>query len=312
MKTTRAGFTLIELIAALGITALIGYFFISIGRDFVIAWGHVGDSVSRETEGRAAMDTIARDFEAAFFREGTDVMFAVDVLEDSTNAGTKWESGAAERPSGTGFDPANHEYGWAGCWVRLFTAAPSLNAVGYQIIRSTIKDGVGTPRYMLYRNVELHKNVVSNAETGADYDLANAVYATSGYVTLPDRRNILAVNVIDFGARLYVYDSSGTGDPSGVDAPDGLRLIFPANASSLLESSVSGLSHEGKSFKEAAPYSQRYPDVVEIFIRVLSEGGADELSDMEEAGDNSRWQEVVDNNSRLYRRYITIGGRGGV
>jgi len=315
MKTNRKGFTLIELMAALGVTAVIGYFFISIGRDFVIAWDHVGDSVARETEARAAMNTIARDFEAAFFREGTDVMFAVDVLEDNTNSGI-WEGDTAEgdtaeRPDGTGFDPANHEYGWAGCWVRFFTAAPSLNAVGYQIIRSTIKGGVGTPRYMLYRNVTLIRDTLAEG-----FDLkAGALYFDNGYIGSIERPNILAVNVIDFGVRLYVYESDPVTnpDPSGPDAPDGLRLVFPADLSSSLETVLpaGGLAYSGATFSPAGS-GQRYPDVVEVFIRVLSESGADEISNMEEAGDNSRWQEVVDKNSRLYRRYITISGKGGV
>ncbi len=311
MNSRRQGFTLIELIAALSITVLIGYFFISIGGDFVDTWDHVGDSVARETEARSALDTIARDLESAFFRDGSDIMFAVDGLSDNTNAGAKWESGAAERPSGTGYDPTNHQYGWAGCWVRLISASPSLNAVGYQIIRSTIKDGVGTPRYMLYRNVVLHENLVANAETSIGYDLSDLAYTSNGDVVTPSRSNILAMNVVDFGVRLYIYDASGGGDPSGDDAPDGLRLIFPADGSSELVSDVSGMSHAASTFA-GTNYSQRYPDVVEVFVRVLSEDGAGQLSEIEEAGDNTRWQEIVDNHSRLYRRYVTIRGEGGV
>lgn len=310
----RKGFTLIELMAALGVTAVIGYFFISIGTDFVIAWDHVGDSVARETEARGALDTIARDFESAFFREGDDVMFAVDVLDD--DSGTKWEGGA-ERPISDGFDPALHQYGWAGSWVRLFTAAPSFNAVGYRIIRTTIKYQVGEPRYMLYRNVATLKDTIEVADFALDssatnvFDFESGMYLNSdGYVLGATRENILAVNVVDFGVRLYVYDSSGGGDPSGVDAPDGLRLIFPADGSSVLESSVDGLTHRGTTYLGTA-YENRYPDVVEVFMRVLNQNGADELLDMEEAGDNTRWEETVEKNSRLYRRYITVGGKGG-
>lgn len=309
----RKGFTLIELIAALGITVLMGYFFVSIGGDFVTTWDHVGDSVARETEARSALDTIARDLESTFLREGSDVMFAVDVLSDNTNAGAKWEPGSAERPSSSGYDPVNHEYGWAGSWLRFVSASPSLNAVGYQIIRSTIKDGLGTPRYMLYRNVVAHDSLVANAETSIGFDLSNLAYTTNGDVTTPIRSNILAVNVIDFGVRLYIFDSSGGGDPSGDDAPDGLRLIFPADSSSALETTlpVGGLAHAADTFT-GTTYGQRYPDVVEVFVRVLSEGGAAQLSEMEESGENSEWQEVVDNHSRLYRRYVRLRGEGGV
>lgn len=310
MNSKQNGFTLVELVVALAITAVIGYFFISIGRDFAIAWDNVGNSVARETEARSALDTISRDFESAFFREGLDVMFAIDVLDDNSNASAEWETGPAERPSGDGFDTTNHEYGWAGCWIRLFCASPSLNAVGYQIIRSTIKDTVGLPRYMLYRNVVSVEDTFDNS-IGSGFDLTSAVYTTSGDVITPERPNILAVNVVDFGARLYVYEDPAT-DPSLDDAPDGLRLIFPADSSSRLETTIpSGLWHEGNTFV-GTTYENRYPDVVEIFIRILDEKGATELSAMEEGGLNDRWEEIVTENSKLYRRFIAVRGKGGL
>jgi|TARA_B110000495_G_C23033598_1_gene616411 prepilin-type N-terminal cleavage/methylation domain-containing protein len=315
MRRSRKGFTLIELMAALGVTAVIGYFFISIGSDFVIAWDHVGDSVARETEARGALDIIARDFESAFFREGDDVMFAVDVLGD--DSGAKWEGGA-ERPIGDGFDPVLHEYGWAGSWVRMFSAAPSFNAVGYRIIRTTIKNNVGDPRYMLYRNVATMENTILEAEAALVkneaeiFDFESEMYLDGGYVLGTTRENILAVNVVDFGVRLYIYDSSEGGDPSGYDAPDGLRLIFPEDGSSGLASSIEGWTHRGSTYLGTA-YVNRYPDVVEVFLRVLNKNGANELLDleMEETIDDTLWEEIVEKNSRLYHRYITVGGRGG-
>ncbi len=306
MNSRRNGFTLIELIVALGITAVIGYFFVSIGRDFVAVWDNVGDSVARETEARAALDVIARDFESAFLREGTDVMFAATVLTNSSNAGSKWESSAASRPAGTGYDPENHQYGWAGCWVRMISAAPSLNAVGYQVIRSTIHADFGDPRYMLYRNVAQVEDTINN-----EFDLTSTPYVSAGAVVLPSRDNIMAVNVVDFGVRLYIYDSS-VDDPSDVDAPDGLRLIFPADGASRLATTYSEGSGDHSASTFTGAYGARYPDVVEVFIRLLSEDGADELFEMEDRGDNVRWYKVVEENSKLYRRFIVVRGKGGV
>ena len=315
LRSTR-GFTLIEMVVALAVTAVIGYFFISIGRDFVRAWDNFGDAVSRETEARAALDLIARDFESAYFKEGTDHMLAVDVLQDNGNASSDWEVGPAERPSSSGYSTANHEYGWSGCWVRLFTSTPSLNAVGYQIIRSTIRDNLGTPRYMLYRNTTLTRDVVDNIENGLvdalDLTGSNALYDVGGGVANPKRSNILAVNVVDFGVRLYIYEPDPTTDPSDVDAPEGLRLIFPADGSSRLQDPIPSSGEHRASTFLGNTYSDRYPDVVEVFMRVLDENGADELSAMEERGGNAQWEEIVANNSKLYRRYIVVRGRSGL
>jgi len=314
-RSTRA-FTLIEMVVALAVTAVIGYFFISIGRDFVRAWDNFGDAVSRETEARAALDLIAKDFESAYFREGSSHMLAVDVLPDNGNASADWEVGPAERPTSSGFDTVNHEYGWAGCWVRLFTTTPSLNAVGYQIIRSTIRDNLGTPRYMLYRNTTLTRDVISNIENGfadaLDLTGSNALYDVSGGVVNPKRSNILAVNVVDFGVRLYIYEPNPTSDPSDVDASEGLRLIFPADESSRLQSPIPNNGQHRSSTFVGTAYSDRYPDVVEVFMRILNENGAQALSAMEESGSNAQWEEIVANNSKLYRRYIVVRGRSGL
>jgi arsenate reductase-like glutaredoxin family protein len=45
----------------------------------------------------------------------------------------------------------------------------------------------------------------------------------------------------------------------------------------------------------------------------LNKNGANELLDleMEETIDDTLWEEIVEKNSRLYHRYITVGGRGG-
>jgi len=313
-RSTRA-FTLIEMVVALAVTAVIGYFFISIGRDFVRAWDNFGDAVSRETEARAALDLIAKDFESAYFREGSDHMLAVDVRNNG-NVSADWEAGPAERPTSSGFDAANHEYGWAGCWVRLFTSTPSLNAVGYQIIRSTIRDNVGAPRYMLYRNTTLTRDVISNIETGfadaLDLTGSNSLYDVSGGVVNPTRSNILAVNVVDFGVRLYIYEPNPTSDPSDVDAPEGLRLIFPADGSSRLQNPIPNNGQHRSSTFVGTTYSDRYPDVVEVFMRILDENGAEALSAMEESGSNAQWEEIVANNSKLYRRYIVVRGRSGL
>ncbi len=308
MTKSGKGFTLIELIVALGITAAMGFFAVSIAIGVADVWSVAEERSAESAEAQFALDTIAQDLESAFFSEQGLTMFAVTALEDGSNSGRWVDASSLARPSTPDpFNPTDDQYGWAGSWIRFFTAAPGLNAVGYQLIRSPVVGSSSTIRYNLYRGVVRMDHTLN---TG--YGITLNDYSTAGTPTLgnpvevvsPRVENIILSNVIDFGIRLYIYDESAE-EPG--DAPPGLRIIFPADGVNQLDAADDEhLANTGLGLA----YGSRFPEAAEVIIRVLGESGWEQLELLEEQGGTAaEWQRIVDENSTVYRRFVDMRAR---
>ena len=313
MTRKSAGFTLIELIVAMGVASVIGLLAISIALGVVDVWNRSGDKVRSDAEVQYALDIIARDLESAFFRERGETMFAVTALHstDVANSGRWVTAKSLTRPtSPKPFDPANDQYGWAGCWLRFFTAAPGLNAVGYQLIRTPVVGSSSDVRYNLFRGVVRMDHTVTE---GFDIDDPTSKYAIAGTPILgnpvevisPRLENIVLSNVIDFGIRLYVYDEVSASE--GDDSPPGLRIIFPADNSNNLDDTDS--AHLA-STSIGTDITKIYPEAAEVIIRVINETGWRLLRELEaNGGTANEWQRIVDQHSTVYRRFVDIRGK---
>src|SRR5256885_829746 len=135
------------------------------------------------------------------------------------------------------------------------------------------------------------------------YNVVAAAYGSSGSTpsvsraasTLmnPSLSDALAVNAVDFGTWLYLRDSSGA-----------LRRIFPADNSDL--------THAARDSGSAAD-ANRYPEVADVMLRILTDEGARQIDAMEQgngaitrpgefATDAEWWWAVVEANSHVYTR----------
>ncbi|MCH6255284.1 prepilin-type N-terminal cleavage/methylation domain-containing protein [Puniceicoccaceae bacterium K14] len=311
LKKTKAGFTLLELIIAVSITALLSLVAFQMLDGIVSVWKIADENISVESEAQFALEQIGRDLESVVFKKDNGPMFAVDVLKDDLNSGN-WDSTnynfgkPASNP--THFDPADNRYGWAGCWVRFFCASPTLNAVSYQIIRAKPESGINEPRYSLFRTAVSNRFTMEsgyNIKDANSYELPNPQSEVHpGAIKSPDTyQSILAENVIDFGVRLFVYDDAFT--PSAaidVYTPTGMRLVFPSDSNGVLDSTDT--SHIAPIFNSV---SADYPDAVEVYIRVINPLGAEKLREIEQNGpNNSAWYSVVEEHSKLFTKFIRI------
>lgn len=242
-------------------------------------------------------------------------------------------------------------YGTAGVWLRFFTSnRPVTNAAGvvttpsapvavsYQIVRrftSTNPANTTSMAYLLHRAEA--RPATANSRIGvleAGYSITTANYTTSSsganngsqtgdprtiQVVTTNARNldsVIADNVIDFGVRAYVRD---------VNAPGGLRLVFPATSTGTVSNAQTArLRSTLPADTPPAQWgtAQPFPDVVDVMVRILTDEGAALIANLEKVqtpaltvpvkyNSNAQqwWWGVAQENSRVYTRRIVLRGR---
>ena len=263
------------------------------------------------------------------------------------------------KPTGTGANGsvnlttssiADGRFGKAGIWLRFFTTSRGTNtaatpvtisapvAVGYQIIRRFTATNTANQNtaYLLHR-AEARPTTVNNRpgvlETGYNIRVgaySNVATATNDGSVTGDPRSILvpgtntgaggrnldsvlADNVIDFGIRCYVHDAA---------SPGGLRLIFPADAAGKPAGTAN--SRYLASLPSTTPitsgnFSNLFPDVIDVMLRVLTDDGAALIANIEKnqtpaltvpikynSNAQQWWWGVAQENSRVYTRRILL------
>ena len=325
-KSRASAFTIIELLVATAVTALLMSLIVTIIASVMKGWNDSSGKLTSSGQARLALDQLATDLQGAILRSDGNVWLAVTVLPNTTNSG-KWKSPTNPKPSSgsktlyiTAADNAPSStdvgkleyarYGEAGAWLRFFTtkAATSTDAslpaaVGYQIVRREITGGASAPsRYMLFRGI-----VAPSATFTAGYNLdpTTGAYISGNEVVTPILDNVILENAVDFGVRLYVKESNT------------LRLIFPAAAKAQNAAPTAGTlsatntTHLSKSGTAVASdyYANSFPDVVDIMVRVLTDEGAKQLDLYENGSITGNWWDIVEANSTVYTRRIEINAK---
>jgi prepilin-type N-terminal cleavage/methylation domain-containing protein len=234
-------------------------------------------------------------------------------------------------------------FGVGGVWMRFFTQAPELGnneeinsggarAIAYQIIRYGLTASKSSaPRYQLFRTDVTAKNTYA-----AGYDLhPDGPYGDkSGEVNIvePDTpRNhtllekpilesgddqpatafSIGSNIIDLGVRAYLveYSSSGTGNLIQIFPP-----ISPASPGNMISNVFYATSNLSLDYSPNPPPYNKFPDVVDIMVRVLTLEGANKLEAFESGDipetDSVNWWSIAEENSDVYFRRVKIYGSG--
>lgn len=223
-------------------------------------------------------------------------------------------------------------FGMAGVWLRFFTTEPDRNdelektstirAVGYQIVRYTRATGTPSPRYGLFRSWVRPYGSSPDSTFDVGYELFvfpdgsvsryNSGDARPGYpgtIRRPGVEMLLANNVIDFGVRFWVRDASGN-----------LVVRFPEDENNLGFAArtpapeVGDLNAVPPEPDPGAPvFSQMtygVPEVAEVFLRVLTDQGAEEIEALETGRRIGDWWKIAEAHSTIYTRWIQLKGRG--
>lgn len=359
-------FTVVELLVATAITAVLAALLITITSGVMGVWNRSRGALTTSNQVKLALDQLATDLEGAIVRSDGNVWFAASILETNNPAVTTTTAELRDDRnwivSGTGStrikpesDPASPRFdarnlvlnapsiedcafGRAGVWLRFFTVRAGSNdgvdnlsvpvAVAYQICRRRVGAGSDDQlAYMLYRSAVRG----SGSGTGQDggvvqigYNLdpgAGNAYSTPsgrdgdpGNVVRPNANQVLAMNVVDFGVRLYVREGGF------------LRLVFPAQPSASEADPRVGtpsspastaarpaeLAHfyssDPVAFVAADAYRHVKPDIVDVMVRVLTDEGVARLQAYEAGVIAGDWWDIVLAHSRVYTRRIEIRG----
>lgn len=323
-------FTLLELLVAMGITALIAGLLLTVTTQLLALWQRQQGQQMQAVAAKLALDLIERDWQAAVRSHEASGWFAAEIIETPAGlANHGWlVGGSLRKPAAGGSlnvlpapdaagrrELAQARFGLSGVWWRFVTTNTEADGslpvvVAYQVVRRPITGDpvAGNPapvRYALYRSA------VSVAQTFLDgYDVladdyrstsqAPAAYRSARSITNPSHASLLASHVVDFGCWFYRREADGS-----------LRRIYPEQ--------TGDLAHVASGFGGAA--ASRYPDVVDVFIRVLSESGAARLAAAEAgqlglrparyADDAAWWWALVEENSAVFTRRIERKGGAG-
>lgn len=247
--------------------------------------------------------------------------------------------------------------GMAGVWLRFFSRVSdaggaaaelretsTIRAVSYQLIRRRVAaasgaSSVSARRYALFRSEvrPYHESArpAVRSTWGVGFDLLALAYndpaafipgstergssgeAEPGGLRRPDRAQVLADNVIDFGLRLYRRTGDGgwrlvfPDDDSGRPSETNRAFVLTGGAYSVLPGS--GYSYAGEIRCGNA-------DAAELFVRVLTEEGARRLEAIErgEAGprptaqpsDGAWWWSEARALSSVHTRWVEFRSSG--
>ena len=193
-KSKLRGFTVLELIVAVSVTAVLSGMLLLISRQVLETQSVSSAELERNQIAHFVLDQIQEDLQCALYRNDGNVWMAMSLLNQSDNSGSWIEpkkSSFAKPPLNSlriiesdwpsddlqdaeidslGQGPfAKSRFGLAGTWLRFFTQSPELDpqakgdgaarAVSYQIIRYGITGSSNSrKRYHLFRSDVSAKN----------------------------------------------------------------------------------------------------------------------------------------------------------
>jgi type II secretory pathway pseudopilin PulG len=162
-RTSRAarGFTIIELLVSVGITALMLTLMVTIAINMLNGWNRTSGQLTTGNQARIVLDQISQDLQAAVLRRDGNIWLAATVQQDQTGNGdanigvappgffrSDWTATGQRKPASSGAPPAgnsldlagslpvdntdkgrveNVRFGQLGVWLRFFTSPPAPN-----------------------------------------------------------------------------------------------------------------------------------------------------------------------------------------
>jgi prepilin-type N-terminal cleavage/methylation domain-containing protein len=185
------GFTVIELIVAVAVTAVLSGMLLLISTEVLETQEQSSEELERQQIAHFVLDQIQEDLQCALFRNDGNIWMAISFLKKEDNSG-EWISSINDKPYQESFRIVESEwtgdslgkdnsdnlgqgpfeesrFGIAGAWLRFFTQSPELDrdaknngaarAISYQIVRYGLSSSPdSSKRYHLFRSDVSAKN----------------------------------------------------------------------------------------------------------------------------------------------------------
>ena len=319
-ESRLGGFTMLELLVAIAVTAMLATMLLTITKQVVVTHGQTSGSLETNQAANFILDRIQEDLHCALYRNDGGVWLAATIPEDksdmaswkaATNYGKPISQSLRLSPSDL-TDPSPDPYvqatnqlrledcrfGFSGAWLRFFTQAPELDptstggsgvrAISYKIVRHGLTGAPKSePRYQLFR-----ADVSAKETFDAGYDL----HPTKGtYLAGANGRretgNVVNPIFVDNGKPSTDFSLAANIIDFGIRAyliePDTsgkrqLRPIFPDVNATTGPYEYFATSNPTYRTNTSNPLTYAFPDVVDIMVRVLTSGGASVIASFEE------------------------------
>ena len=314
------GFTMLELLVAIAVTAILAGMLLTITRQVVVTHGQTSGSLETNQVANFVLDRIQEDLHCALYRNDGGVWLAATIPENTSDISSWRAAKEVPKPFKESLrlfpkhltvpseDPyviatkqirlEESRFGFGGTWLRFFTQSPELDpsstsgsgvrAIAYKIVRHGLTGATySEPRYQLFR-----ADVSAKETFEAGYDL----HPTQGaYLAGADGRRKTG-NVVD----PIFKDGSGASTDFSLAA----NVIDFGIKAYLIEPNTSGkrqliqifpdvnatsgpneyLATSNPTYRKNLdnPLSYAFPDVIDVMVRVLTAGGADAIANFEE------------------------------
>lgn len=233
MKKKWQAFTIVELLVAIGVSALLVTMMLTITINVLKAWNKSSGNLTAANQARFFLDQISRDLEGAVVRRNSDVWFAATIQADQSGAGDVNMTGVyASAWSATGVKPSgatslelnptsrkieDYRFGKSGVWLRFFTVPPDNSS-------STDVTTISAPRAVAYQFV---RNRIGS--TAASTEFAYLLYRTEVYPGTASGTLSTFANGYNLfmaaGAGSYNTGNGSDGHPGLVRRPNGNSVI---------------------------------------------------------------------------------------
>jgi prepilin-type N-terminal cleavage/methylation domain-containing protein len=304
-KNPANGFTLIELLVAMAITTIIITILVSITALSLDTWNRSRSEVRAARQGKAMVDTMARDFESLVTRKGNT--FEWLYAESNPSSDGPKGNGSPNAIDLIFFSAATDRYnGQIG--VDNVDLGGDVSTVGYQLV---YKDPIDSSATDDYKTFVLYRKLVDPKETfekilGQTTIKGKVDFGTSGTTVVSAKENFICENVYQFTVTYHLRITDSTTTPPTVKI---VRVPVGQGSNSTKKFSVTGAGIISDSAVTGATTDQiksAQLTAAEISLTVLTDFGLQQLRKRTFTAEEMA--KFISQNSYEYSKLVQVPG----